>query len=208
MKNHLPTLILPLIFFSLFSCSNYKNKIDNKTNFNSNEIKKQDSLAFKLCEIYGSDQGIRHMKLITNKDAGALKFSPYLDSINFFKIVDFVKDNGIPNEKLVGKENFSTECVRAAYMSVLLHTPHMLINNEEYLDLFVAEVENGNLKVENLITILDKYYVIRKDKLGNRKLLYGSQFGKPCLKFRKKSDSVRATVGLPPLKLEDFKKCK
>ncbi|RNL86693.1 hypothetical protein ED312_11210 [Sinomicrobium pectinilyticum] len=168
---------------------------------------KQDSLAFELCKIYGSDQGIRDMKLISRKETGALKFSPHLDSINFFKIVDFVKKNGIPNKKLLGEDNFSYECVEGAFFAVLLHTPHMLVNNKEYLDVFLEEVNKGNLKMETLITILDKYYVIRKDEFGNRKLLYGSQFGKPCLKYRKQSDSVRAVIGLPPLKLKKFKKC-
>ncbi len=169
---------------------------------------RQDSLAFELCKIYGADQGIRDMKLITRKETGALKFSPHLDSINFYKIMDFVKEHGMPSKELLGEDNFSHECVEGAFVAVLLHTPHILINDREYLDLLLNEVNQGNLKMKTLITILDKYYLVRRDKYGNRKLLYGSQFGKPCRKYHKESDSVRAVVGLPPLPDSLFIDCK
>ena len=192
------------VLFSVNSCkSNYSKNLSQ----DSQRIKQQDSLAFELCQIYGSDQGIRDMKLISRKETGALRFSPHLDSINFFKILNFVKKNGIPNEGLLGEENFAVECVEGALYAVLLHTPHMLVNNKQYLDVFLDQVNQGNLKTSTLITILDKYYVIRKDDFGNRKLLYGSQFGKPCLRYRKQSDSARAAIGLAPLKLEEFKDC-
>ena len=84
----------------------------------------------------------------------------------------------------------------------------MLVNNKKNLDVFVREVDQGRLDVEKLILILDKYYVIRRDEFGNRKLLYGSQFGKPCIKYRKKSDSVRAIIGLPSLPDSMFVDCK
>ncbi|MGZ2369187.1 hypothetical protein ACXR6G_05335 [Ancylomarina sp. YFZ004] len=92
------------------------------------ETQLQDSLSFELALIYGSDQGIRDMKLITRKETGAIKLSPYLDSINFFKILDFVKTHGMPSEKLLGKDNFSRECVQSAFVAVMLHNPHMLVN--------------------------------------------------------------------------------
>ncbi len=168
----------------------------------------QDSLAFELCKIYGSDQGIRDMKLITRKETGAVAFSPFLDSVNFYKILDFVKENGIPRKELLGEENFYHECVELSYVAVLLHTPHMLINNKEYLDVFLNEVDKGNMKRTFLADILDKHYWVRRDEFGNKKLLYGSQFGKPCRKYRHESDSARAVIGLLPLPDSSFIDCK
>ena len=61
---------------------------------------------------------------------------------------------------------------------------------------------------EFLATVLDKYYWVRRDEYGNRKVLYGTQFGKPCKKYRKESDSVRAIIGLKPLPDSMFIDCK
>ncbi|XLS28983.1 hypothetical protein ACJD0Z_17520 [Flavobacteriaceae bacterium M23B6Z8] len=146
------------------------------------------------------------MRLLKGK-SGALRFSPHLDSINFYKIVDFIAQNGYPSDKLLGEKNYQHECVRSAITAVLLHTPHMLVNNENYLDFFLSEVDKGNMKRSTLALILDKYYVIRRDENGNRKLLYGSQFGYPCLKYQKESDSARARIGLPPLSDSLFIQC-
>lgn len=191
------------ISLTIFSCS--KNITENKLSNQNKHI--QDSLAFELCRIYGSDQGIRDIKLL-KKRVGALKFSPHLDSINFYKILNFTKNYGYPNRNLLGEDNFSYECVQAAAGAVLLHTPYMLVNNKEYLDMFLNEVEKGHMKRETLALILDKYYLIRRDEYGNRKLLYGSQFGKPCKMYRRQSDSVRAIIGLKPLPDSLFINCK
>src|SRR5690606_5897728 len=100
------------------------------------------------------------------------------------------------------------ESVNLAAVSVLLHNPHRLVNEKEYLDLFLIEVEKGNMSREFLATVLDKYYWVRRDDFGNQKLLYGTQFGKPCKKYRKQSDSVRAIIGLAPLPDSLFIDCK
>ncbi|MBE7646751.1 hypothetical protein LNJ05_12835 [Tenacibaculum finnmarkense genomovar ulcerans] len=189
------------LFFVIISCSTYKKAI--KTN---PEKRLKDSLAFELCQIYGSDQGVRDMKLLTTTKI--MKFLPNIDTISFNKLVKFVKKNGYPTKKILGEDNFSFECVESAGIAVLLHNPHRLVNEKKYLDLFLNEVEKGNFKRKSLALVLDKYYWVRRDKFGNRKLLYGSQFGKPCFKHRAKSDSVRAIIGLKPLTNSDFMKCK
>ncbi|MGP6602361.1 hypothetical protein [Ornithobacterium rhinotracheale] len=167
----------------------------------------QDSLAFEVCRMYGADQGIRDFRFI-KKNKHWRKIMPSIDSISFFNLVDFIKKNGYPDEQLLGKRNFeANECVELAPVAILLHTPHMLVNNKEYLDFFLKQVEEGKMSREFLALVLDKYY-LRKDSLGNRRLLYGSQFGKPCLKYRAKSDSARAQIGLPPLVDSMFIKCK
>lgn len=196
------------IFQLLFSCISSKPlntiKIDNTF--------KQDSLAFELCQIYGFDQGIRQgFSKFEGKPKGLhmdWSLIHAVDTVNFNKIVQFVKKNGFPRKEILGENYNNFECVGATAHAVLLHNPHRLINEKEYFNLFFAEVEKGNLQMDNFILFLDKYYVIRRDSLGNRKLLYGSQFGKPCLKYRKKSDSVRAEIGLPPLHDSMFIKCK
>ena len=131
-----------------------------------------------------------------------------IDSINFYKILDFTKAHGFPRQEVLGTANYSRECVQMSPIAVLLHTPHMLVNNKEYLDVFIEETNKKNLKKETLAYIIDKYYVIRKDEFGNRRQLYGSQFGKPCKKYRKASDSVRAVIGLAPLPDSLFVQCK
>ncbi len=166
--------------------------------------KRQDSLAFELCKIYGLDQGIRKSPGMPNK----WNFMLPIDSINFFKILDFTKTHGFPNKKILGQENYSHECVQASAIAILLHTPHILVNNKEYLDVFIEETNKETLKKETLALILDKYYAIRRDEFGNRRQLYGSQFGKPCKKFRRESDSVRAVIGLAPLPDSLFVQCK
>ena len=35
------------------------------------------------------------------------------------------------------------EAIKAVSVSVLLHNPHRLVNEKEYLDLFLNEVEKG-----------------------------------------------------------------
>ncbi len=198
-------LALTLILISMLSgCSPIKIQKNNNSNQQIYANKKQDSLAFELCQIYGLDQGVRRSKGMPNK----WRFIHPIDSMNFFKILDFTKTHGFPNKELLGEQNFSHECVQAAAYAVLLHMPHMLINNKEYLDVFVNEMNDGNLREENLILFLDKYYYFKKDQFGNRKLLYGSQFGKPCKKYRKQSDSVRAIIGLKPLPDSLFIDCK
>ena len=193
--------ILILISFLLLSCTKHPSNKPSLTKI------QQDSLAFELCAIYGSDQGIRDMKLITRKETGAIGLTPYLDSINFFKLLTMVKQYGYPNERILGKENYSHECVSHAAAAVLLHTPHLLINNKNHLDSFLKEVEKGNMEIETLITVLDKYYVIRRDEQGHRMLRYGSQFGKPCKKYRKASDLARKEIGLAPLADSEFVDC-
>ena len=191
-----------ILLFIISSCSTSKKSITKITL----EQRLKDSLAFELCQIYGSDQGVRNIELL--RTTKIMKLLPNIDTISFKNLVDFVNKNGYPTEKLLGKDNFSFECVEAAAPAVLLHNPHRLVNEKEYLDLFLNEVEKGNLSRKKLALILDKYYWVRRDKSGNRRLLYGTQFGKPCFKYRTKSDSVRAVIGLKPLSDLVFMKCK
>ena len=181
--------IILIISCSLIACSSHFNKSINTEGNELKIISHKDSLAIRLIELYGSDQiARRNHKIFTS-----------LDTINFNELMQFIKTNGFPNKKLLGDENMKVESVKMAAISILLHNPHRLVNEELYLRVLLKEVERGNLNREMLATILDKYYWVKKDKNGNRKVLYGTQFGKPCMLYRKESDSVRAIIGLQPL---------
>lgn len=187
--------------------SSKSKKANLNPNLHKNKIADIDTtqIAFDLCEIYGADQ-------ITRLSPGFEKkwervIWP-IDTINFKKFIGIVKKYGYPNQKLLGERYNQIECVQLSATAIMLHNPHRLINEKEYLNLFLAEVDKGNLEIEFLAEVLDKYYWVRRDEKGNRKLLLGTDWGKPCLKYRKKSDSLRKIIGLKPLIKEDFINCK
>ena len=175
-----------LLFVVLYGCS-----AQSKRNSRNN-------LAFELCEIYGIDQGIRQEGIVIDK-----KSNIKIDSLNFQRVINFINKNGYPNKDNIGTY-INEKCVQAAAIVVLLHNPQHIVKNKEYRDLLIKEVKKGNMKEETLLLIMDKYYWhISKGK----KVYMGSKFGKPCIKDRAKSDSLRKTISLPPLKTEDFKTC-
>ena len=175
-----------LLFVVLYGCS-----AQSKRNSRNN-------LAFELCEIYGIDQGIRQDGIVIDK-----KSNIKIDSLNFQRIINFINKNGYPNKDNIGTY-INEKCVQAAAIVVLLHNPQHIVNNKENRDILIKEVKKGNMKEETLLLIMDKYYWhISKGK----KVYMGSKFGKPCIKDRAKSDSLRKAISLPPLKTEDFKNC-
>ena len=175
-----------LLFVVLYGCS-----AQSKRN-------SKNSLAFELCEIYGIDQGIRQEGIVIDK-----KSNIKIDSLNFQRVINFINKNGYPNKDNIGTY-INEKCVQAAAIVVLLHNPQQIVNNKEYRDILIKEVKKGNMKEETLLLIMDKYYWhISKGK----KVYMGSKFGKPCIKDRTKSDSLRKAISLPPLKTEDFKNC-
>ena len=175
-----------LLFVVLYGCS-----AQSKRNLRNN-------LAFELCEIYGIDQGIRQDGIVIDK-----KSNIKIDSLNFQRVMNFINKNGYPNKDNIGTY-INEKCVQAAAIVVLLHNPQHIVNNKEYRDLLIKEVKKGNMKEETLLLIMDKYYWhISKGK----KVYMGSKFGKPCIKDRAKSDSLRKAISLLPLKTEDFKNC-
>ena len=199
-------LALSLLFF-VCSCVTIKTDATVSDVMNNNELNVsttlQDSLALELCQIYGSDQGLREPYATGGKlNWGYIQ---QIDTINFKKIVAFVKDNGFPTRELLGEKNYKHECVQAAATAVLLHTPHIIVKNKEYFELFLNEVKKGNLKAETYATILDKYYWTKRG--NNHRVLYGSQFGMPCKNMREESNKARAEIGLPPLDDSLFVDC-
>ena len=175
-----------LLFVVLYGCS-----AQSKRN-------SKNSLAFELCEIYGIDQGIRQEGIVIDK-----KSNIKIDSLNFQRVINFINKNGYPNKDNIGTY-INEKCVQATATIVLLHNPQHIVKNKENRDILIKEVKKGNVKEETLLLIMDKYYWhISKGK----KVYMGSKFGKPCIKDRTKSDSLRKAISLPPLKTEDFKNC-
>lgn len=159
---------------------------------------KQNALAFELCELYGSDQGLR-TKVLGSKSNQLL---PKLDSINFTKFLAFVQKNGMPNENLLGKDNYAVECVKMAGFSILLHNPEKLIHNTAYYNLFFQEVASGRMSGEAFALIIDKYYWARQQNV-----VYGSSFGQPCLLDKEAVNQRRKLLGLKELEDTEFKEC-
>lgn len=184
------------------SCSqkNEKSDIKHSTNLDENKIAIQDSLAFELCTMYGLDQGVRHDSLAYDRR----DVMPKVDSLNFKRLISFVKQNGFPNKRLVGDNFYAHECVELAAVAIMLHNPHRLVNEKEYFDLFFEEVEKGNLPRSFFVDVLDKYYLM---KSGWQHAMYGSQFGQPCITTKEQTNRLREEVGLAPLKDEEFKHC-
>lgn len=179
---------LPFLYI-LSGCSIYKETSRN-------------NLAFELCRMYGIDQGIRDYNLKFNRK----EIMPKIDSANFYHLMSLIKENGFPNPKNVGRKNWKKqECVQLSAISILLHNPQRVINDDSVMNIFFQEIERGNMSREFLATVLDKYYWVKKG--NNRKVYYGTQFGKPCIEDKVKSDSLRKLIFLPPLNLDDFKKC-
>jgi hypothetical protein len=190
--------IILFILLTLNSCKTNIIKIENS--LTTEKIK--DSLAFELCQIYGLDQGIRNRKL-----SKPIKEQQSVDTLNFNRIVDFVKKNGFPTKKLIGDSNWANECVEAASGAVLFYNPHRLVNENEYFELFLSEVKKGNMTSEAFALILDKYYwTISKNK-KNRRVFYGSQFGKPCIQTKEATNKARVEIGLSALKDDEFVDC-
>ena len=175
-----------LLFVILYGCS-----AQSKRNSENN-------LAFELCAMYGIDQGIRQDGIVIDK-----KSNIKIDSLNFQRVMNFINKNGYPNKDNIGTY-INEKCVQATATIVLLHNPQHIVKNKENRDILIKEVKKGNMKEETLLLIMDKYYWhISKGK----KVYMGSKFGKPCIKDRAKSDSLRKAISLLPLKTEDFKNC-
>ncbi|MCZ8230131.1 hypothetical protein [Flavobacterium sp.] len=200
MKKHL-CFVLSILFISiLLSCSNSK-----FTNLNASKSiqSKQDSLAFELCQMYGLDQGIRLSEGFKDK----AKLTQNLDTLNFKKIVAFLKANGFPNKELLGEKNFKHECVEGAFVAILLHNPHRLVNEQIHFDFFLNEVKKGNMKPDFFASVLDKYYWAKSKNKKTRRVFYGSVFGKPCIQTKEATNKARIEIGLKALKDDEFVDC-
>jgi hypothetical protein len=196
-------LVALTLLISATSCKSVANQHNNTSEIDLVAQRKQDSLAFELCKIYGFDQGIRDSRITFNK----AKIMSSIDTLSFIRVVNFVVMNGFPTEELVGKRNYSQECVAMAFSAVLLHNPHRLINEQKYFDLFFNEVKKGNLQAEYFVMILDKYYWGKSKNKTTRRVFYGSQFGKPCIQTKEATNKARIEIGLEALEDNGFVDC-
>jgi hypothetical protein len=190
---------LSIIILCLFINCNAQKQIAT----NPDMTRKQDSLAFELCQIYGLDQGIRKSDSFENK----MKLIQAVDEYNFSQILKFIKLYGFPTKKLLGEKNVKVECVQGSMSSVLLHNPHKLVLENECFSIFLNEIKKGNLTGEYLATVMDKYYwTISKNK-NTPRVFYGSQFGKPCIQTKETTNKARVEIGLKPLNDDEFVDC-
>ena len=185
--------VLILIFIAATSIAQNK-----KLTFSENL---KDSLSFELCQMYGLDQGVR----LSSGFQGKWNFIHSVDSLNFEKAVNFIEKFGYPTEKLVGAKNYQYECVSSAFKAIFLHNPVRITQEEKYFNLLLNEVNKGNLERELFASMLDKYYWLKKG--NNRHVLYGSEFGKPCIQTKELTNSSRKKIGLLPLQDHEFLNC-
>ncbi|WP_410881076.1 hypothetical protein [Myroides sp. DW712] len=108
----------------------------------------------------------------------------------------------MPNEQLLGTSNYHVECVKLAAFSILLHNPDKLIQNETYYTVFLNEVHARRMKPEVFALLIDKYYWSRGEHL-----VYGSQFGAPCMDDKALVNQRRKVLGLGELEDTAFKIC-
>ncbi len=192
---------LIVIFSMLLLACNENRKIVSSNQNEKLNIETQDSLAFELCSLFGFDQGIRDREIIMdlNRDLGAK-----IDLMNFEKFITIVQKYGYPNEQLLGKRNWAQTCVSSSGTAIMLHNPSKIIYRTKYFDLFLSEVNKGNMDREFFATVLDKYYW---SKSRGQKVMYGSQFGVPCMETKDETNKLRKEIGLEPLKDNEFKVC-
>lgn len=164
-------------------------------------VERQNELVNQLCKLYGFDQGIRDRGIwgVLEKEA-ILK----IDSLNFEKFIQIVKEYGFPNEKILGDRYKAYECVELSAVAIMLHNPSKIINSQELFDLFLGEIDKGNLNRKAFAMFLDKHYW---HKSSGEKVMYGSQFGIPCLDTKEETNRLRNEIGLEALKDEEFKVC-
>ena len=190
------------IFTLAISCKKNKVMYVEESTTRSSEEKQLDSLAYELCTIYGFDQGVRDWSVYGEIDVRTIK---KIDSLNFVKLVGIIEKFGYPSRRIFG-ENFKInhECVIMGSASVMLHNPQRVVNDEYVFNLFLNEVNKGNLHRTFFADILDKYYW---SKSKGERVMYGSQFGVPCIATKEETNRLRQEIGLEPLNDDEFKEC-
>ena len=175
-------IIALLIIISVTSCSIMRGDQNQR-------IKDNEDLAFQLSQIYGADQVIRQVPGNSDRIIVMQK----IDSLNFVRIIDFIKEHGYPNEKLLGESYNKNESVCLAAPSILLHNSSKVVQKPTF-NLLKSEVEKGNMKPEALALILDKYFVYYKGYS-----LYHTQFKKACIENKELVNEARLEIGLSAL---------
>jgi len=190
-----------IVFSMLLLACNEKGQLSPSDQSENLTIVTQDSLAFVLCELYGFDQGIRDREIFMDlhRDLAAK-----IDLMNFERLISVIKEYGYPNGQLLGERNWTHQCVKASATAIMLHNPHRLVNEVEYFNLYLEEVEKGNMERAFLATVLDKYYW---SKSRGQKVMYGSPFGVPCIETKDETNRLRKEIGLEPLVDDEFKVC-
>jgi len=126
-----------------------------------------------------------------------------LDSLNQIFIDSIIRKIGYPGKSMVGTGSFASGVPsNEVAWYVIQHSAHI----EQYLALILDEVKKGEIPKSLGAMMLDRYLV----QLGHKQV-FGSQFeiietGRGSAKFQlypiidtSKIDSLRTSVGLPPL---------
>ena len=121
-----------------------------------------------------------------------------VDSLCFVKSIDYIKNNGWPTKRMLGKYG-EFEAVKGALFAVMLHAPERM-NEPEVHDMLVNEVKEGRLRAQVCALFFDKYWTVCK-----RKSMYNTAFkawtksGGVLLSDKQVSDSLMREIGLDVL---------
>lgn len=199
--------ILIRIFILIFLINTNCVVKKDENNIDKSTFKKDSILGInysqELCQMYGLDQGIRSNELKFNKSV----IMPSIDSLNFKKLVSLVEKYDYPNSTNIEYEILKQPCVYMAAPAILLHNPHRLINEPKYFDLFLNQIKKGKMDATFFADIIDKYFWLHSYNTTERRVLIGSQFGKPCIQTKDKTNKIRIEIGLKPLADNEFLNC-
>lgn len=184
--------LVPLLLFLLVvSCS------VNRTNQEQIAVETMshvDSIAFQLFEIWALDQGIRNRDVFDAKS----KVVAAVDSLCFVKSVDFIKKNGWPTKRMLGKYS-NYEAVDGALFPVMLHEPRRM-NELEIHEMLINEVKDGHLSAQACALFFDKYWVVcHKKSMYNTAFKAWTKSRGVLLSDRQVSDSLMREIGLDVL---------
>lgn len=158
------------------------------------QLTAQDSLAIALVGLRYADQIFRMPKVWECECARNL--SSTIDSLHFEQFMVLVKKYGFPSSKRMGKYAKHSDVMQGVAV-MLLHNPHRILRNKQYLETLVSEVNAGRMLPEALLTTLDKYFWAIS---GGERVLYGSQFGKPCIETKDSTNRARLRLGIPEIR--------
>ena len=158
------------------------------------QLTAQDSLAIALVGLRYADQIFRKPEVW--KCECAKNLSPTIDSLHFEQFMALVKKYGFPSSKRMGKYAKHSD-VMEGVMVMLLHNPHRILRSPQHLELLISEVKAGRMHPDALMLTLDKWYWY---KSGGKRVLYGSQFGKPCIETKDSTNRARLRLGIPEIR--------
>lgn len=156
------------------------------------------SLRHQIIEMKTQDQKYR-------ASADADKYWPAqnaIDSINALKLIDIFESVGYPNIRKIGHQSVDGY-FQLDIGAMLLHTADS-IRTSYFIPKLRAFVEQGQCSPYDLAEVIDQYHLF-----NDNYQIYGTLFDQngniTNLKYPQNVDSLRLTIGLPTLRMEEVR---